>query len=131
VIDLGLDNGIVVVGEGNFGTVRLEQVLIDIEPRTKRLQRGFKPLDGVFLTAVIKALIIDSRNVENHAKFPALGEENSVAPKPIEIDMIVEGGRFLPRFDGFVDSQHHRTSTRGKDCYGGIADDPERNLFVR
>src|SRR5579884_3800399 len=116
LLDGCLYNRVVVVSKRNLRPVRLEKILVDVEAGAESFERRFEAFDGIFLLRVVKALVVHAWNMENHADISALGEEGRLVPEPVEVDVVVERRRFLPRLDDFIQSQHQRTSTRGTCC---------------
>ena len=49
LVDGGFHNGVVISAERNLRTVRLQEILIDVETRAERFERRFQPLHGIFL----------------------------------------------------------------------------------
>ena len=68
LVDSGFDNWIVVAGKRNLGPVRFEEILVDVEAGAERLESGLQPLDGIFLLAAVKALVVNALNLQNHAE---------------------------------------------------------------
>src|SRR5579859_5371059 len=117
MVDFGLDNRIVIAGERDLGTIRLEQVLVNMESGPERLERSFKTPHRIFLRSLVQALVIDSADPKHHSHIAALGQKRCLAPLTVEIDVIVQCRGLFPRLDDFRDAQHQRTSTRGSDCF--------------
>src|ERR1700750_2424466 len=57
LIDGRLNNRIDIAGKRDLRAVRLEEVLIDVETRAEGFQRGFQPLDRIFLLTMIQAFV--------------------------------------------------------------------------
>ena len=72
MIDLRLHNRIVIISERNLGTIRFEQVLIDMEARAKQLERSFEPLDSVLLVRVIEARLSKAQPSSRPATAPSV-----------------------------------------------------------
>src|SRR6266567_2432396 len=69
----GLHDRVLIARERNLRAIRLEQILVDMEPGTKRFQCSFETLDRVLLACVIEALVIHSRKTEHYTQVSALG----------------------------------------------------------
>src|SRR6202034_3262640 len=54
---------------------------------------------------------------QDHAQVAAFRQKRRVIPEAIQVDVVTEGRRFLPRFDDSIESQHQTTSTRGTFCF--------------
>ncbi len=116
LLDGRLHHEIVIAGKGNLRPVLLEEILIHMEAGAEVLQRGLKPLDRIFLSGMVQALVVHAGNTQHHTEVAALGEEGRLIPKAIEIDVGVQGCSLIPRLDGSVDAEHQTTSTRGTLC---------------
>jgi len=65
---------------------------------------------------MVEAFVVHARNTQHYPHIPALGDKRSLIPESIQIDVVIEGSRFLPRLDDLIESQHQTTSTRGTLC---------------
>ena len=109
-------NGVIVVGKWDLRPVLLEEILIDMKAGAECLERRLQPLDGVLLLSVVETFVIHACDAQHHAHVAALGQKRCLVPKAIQVDVVVERRRFLPRLDDLVESQHQTTSTRGTLC---------------
>jgi hypothetical protein len=116
LVDSGVDQGVAIARERHVGAIGLEEVLIDVEARSERLERSFKTLDRELLSRLVKALEVHAADFEHHPEVAALGEERRLVPKAVEVDVRVERTGLIPRLDDLVESQHHRISTLGTCC---------------
>ncbi len=116
LIDGGLDHRVVIVGKGNLRPIGFEEILIDVESGTKALERRLQPLYRVLLRCLIETLVVHAAHAHDHADVAALGQERSAAPEPIEVQVRVQRGGFLPRLQDSIHSKHQRTSTAGISC---------------
>jgi hypothetical protein len=62
-------------GKWNFGPVRLEKILIDVEALAETLEGGFESLHCILLFVVAQAFIVHAGDTEHHPKVAALGQE--------------------------------------------------------
>ena len=116
LIDGGLHNRVVIVGEGNLRPIGFEEVLVDVEAGAKALERRFQPFHRILLCRLIDAFIVHAADAHDHAKVAALGQKRAAAPEPIEVQVRIQRGGFLPRFQDSIHSKHQRTSTAGISC---------------
>src|SRR5260370_21582265 len=92
-------NRVVVSGERYVGAVRFEEVLVDMEAWAKRFERRFQPLDRILLLRAVQAFVVNARNTENHADISGLREEGRRIPKPVQVDVVVDGRPSFSRRD--------------------------------
>ena len=72
----------------------------------KQFQRRLKALRETVNRCVIKALVIDAANFENHTDLPALGEKDVRADEAIEIDLLAEGAGLVVVLEDAAKSEH-------------------------
>src|SRR5258708_38695044 len=89
VVHLSLDHCVWVVGEWNLWAACFEQVLVDVKTGAERLECGLQPLDRVFLSCTIEALVIHAGDPEKHSQITAFGEKGGFVPQSVHIDLIV------------------------------------------
>ena len=78
LVDGGLHNRIVIAGKRDLRTVRLEEILVDMEAWPKGFESRFQPLHRVLLLGVVEALVVHALNVQHHPEVAGLGEECSL-----------------------------------------------------
>src|SRR5208282_2304426 len=117
LLDGRFHNRVVVFREGYVGTIRLEQILVDVKAGAEGFQSGFQPLDRILLLRAVQAFVVHARNTENHADIAGLSEEGRLIPEPVEVDVVVKSRTLFPRLDDLSETQHHNTSTRGTCCF--------------
>ncbi len=98
------DNGVVICCERYVRTVRLEEVLVNMEAWAKDFQRYLQPLHRILLFGAVKTFVVHAGNPENHADITALGEEGPLIPESVQVDVVVKSRTFFPRPDDLVDA---------------------------
>jgi hypothetical protein len=58
----------------------------------------------VFLLCVVEAFVVHAGEAQHHAHVATLGEKRSLIPKAIQVDVVIQRSRFLPRLDYLVES---------------------------
>ena len=102
LVDRSFHNRVFIVGEWDVGSVRFEEVLVDVESGSERFERCFKTLDGIFLLDAVEAFIIDALNLQDDSQVSRLGKKRGVVPKPVKVDVVIESGAFFPWLDDSV-----------------------------
>src|SRR6202023_2720371 len=111
------DNGVIICCERDIGSIRFEEVLVNMEAWAKAFQRRLQPLHRILLLRAVKTFVVHAGNAENHADITALGKEGGLVPEGVQVDVVVESRALFPRLDDFIETQHHTTSTRGTCCF--------------
>ncbi len=104
------------IGERYVGSIRFEEILVNMEAWAEGFQSGFQPLHRILLLRAVEAFVVHTGNTEHHAHIAGLGKKGRLIPEAVQVDVVVETRALFPRLDDFIDSQHHSTSTRGMSC---------------
>src|SRR5271168_440442 len=96
LVDSRFDDGVVIRGERYTGTIRFEEVLVNMEAGAKCLERRLQPLHRIFLFGVVKTFVVHARNTQYHAHVAALCKEGRFIPEAVQVDVGVESGTLLP-----------------------------------
>ncbi len=103
LVDGGVYNRIAILGKGDVGAVRFEEILIDVEAGTEGFQGRFEPLNRIFLFRVVKTFVVHTGDTENHAHIATLREKGCLVPESVQIDVVIERRALFPRFDDLIE----------------------------
>jgi hypothetical protein len=117
LIDRCFHNRVVIFCERYVGSVRFEEVLVNMEAWAKRCKRRFQPLPCILLFRMVKTFVVHTRNTENHAWIAAFGKKRRLIREAAEADVVVQRRTLFPRLDDLIETQHYCTSTRGTCCF--------------
>src|ERR1700728_663789 len=117
LIDRCFHNRVVIRGEWYVGSIRFEQVLVNVETWAECLECCLQALDRILLFGAVKTFVVHAGHTENHAQIAAFGKEGRLIPEAVEVDVVVQRRTLLPRLDDFIETQHHTTSTGGTCCF--------------
>ena len=93
-----------------------DPAFLRILARAELLECRLQPLYGVLLLRVVEAFVVHARYAKHHPEVARFGQKGRLVPETVQVEVIVQRGGVLPRFDDLVDAQHQTTSTRGVLC---------------
>jgi hypothetical protein len=67
LIDRCFYNRVVIFCERYVGSIRFEEVLVNMEAWAKGFKRRFQPLHCILLFRMVKTFVVHTGNTENHA----------------------------------------------------------------